>query len=308
MNIKLYLPHGPGSQDIESLVRDFVLSTAIRVGVRSERIGLVALAGADKYAIAVDELFDGGSYSNGEVYIGLAKTTTSFINGVPSHTILFRDYVFELILKGLSQSSTVENWDADLQLGPYIVAHELGHCKDHEIRGCVAEESKLHLPNGFDLKAVHNYYYPIFIQEFSACMHGERFYTQALLANQCVSDLKALLEMEKSLEVLKSSYDETVGAFDIALSSAALVWLYFIQYGKIWVGKKGTDFERESVVITHRGVDLLGVDALLERLYRGYPESLDEFKGMFENVWGDVCQSFDYLIRLEGDGWKCYWR
>ena len=166
---------------------------------------------------------------------------------VPQHNIVFHVCVFGMILGGTSDSggNNIQDWKPETQLGPFIIAHELGHCRDYELhRGASIEPLKF--PSGFDLNLVHKYYFDILITEIGACIQADRFYSKELLLHLYDNDCESFQNHKLEFESAKSQ-DRSDRIYHVACISSALIWLYLIQISKIIVGKIGTAFESEKL-------------------------------------------------------------
>lgn len=295
------------------MVSDVVTDVANRMSLPLEHIETIALAHEDRYGEAISELFENGTFTDNESYVGVAKTKTVFLNETPKHTILFKDFVFELILRGLSVSQTVNDWSPELQKGLYIVSHELGHCKDAEKRMQSSEETILSLPNGFDLTRIHEYYYPIFIDEFYACFNADGFYSLEHLKCQASQDSDSISKLQSKTLRYRLDRDLDDRIYQVAVYSSQLVWTYLIQYAKIWVGKNGTDFE--SVLIpsiidfefTNTKIVKI-LDRYFESLVTGYSSNNENIFEHFEPIWNAISLHIGYKFEYdETNGWACYW-
>jgi hypothetical protein len=314
MKIHLYIPDQPGNQNIAELVSEFFSTSAIRLGLALENIENLALAYEEYYQDAIKDLFNNASYTNNNAYLGLGKSGTKFVGGKPKHSILYSAFVFELILKGYSESQNIEEWEPLLQLGPYIVSHEIGHCKHNEILGISTKEKILNFPDGlFDLQIIHKYYFDIFIDEIAACLYGDSIYSVSQFNYQVSQDKKSLASLFLDLQKLKLDFKSSSRIWDVAFHSSSFIWAYFIQYSKLWAGKKGTIFEKEKIQIldfSDTFIDELN-HRIDEFLHKKASVSLKNSNIIFNDlilIWKDFSNLLGYRYDLRINKWYCYWK
>ena len=313
LNTKLYISEGPGSENIETILSVIVSSVAERMDLSIENFDTVALAYSDRYGEAVSDLFEDGVFTDNNSYVGVAKTQTKFIDGLPRHTVLFKDFVFELILQGLSISQNINDWPPELQTGMYTISHELGHCKDAETRGQGSKSISRSLPHGFDLNLIHKYYYQIFIDEFYACFNADRFYSEEYLIYQASQDFDSISRLKAATLGYQTNYNQDDRIYQVAVHSSALIWVYIIQYGKIWAGKHNTEFENTLIskiidigFASQEPSELL--DRFLESLVALYPGCTEDMFERFIPVWDNIAHNIGYKFEHHKIlGWGCYW-
>lgn len=313
LNTKLYISDGPGFENIQTILSVIVSNVAERMGLSIENFDTVALACSDRYIEAISDLFEDGVFTDNNSYVGVAKTQTKFIDGFPRHTVLFRDFVFELILQGLSISQDINDWPPELQSGIYTISHELGHCKDAETRKQSSKSKSRSLPRGFDLNLIHEYYYQIFIDEFCACLNADRFYSKEHLIYQTSQDFDSISRLKTATLGYQTSYDQDDRIYQVAVHSSALIWVYIIQYSKIWAGKHNTEFENtlisKIIDIGFKSHDPIGLlDRFLEGLVTSYPSNTENMFERFVPVWENISQNIGYKFEHHKIlGWGCYW-
>ncbi len=291
---------------------DVVTDVASRIGIPLTNIDAVGLAFGEQYSQAIVNLFGTEVFTNNEAYLGIAKTLTEFEQKQPKHTILFSGYVFELILQGLSISNNVHDWPPELQNGIYIVSHELGHCKDAEARFRSSTEQSLRFPKGFDLDLVHSYYFPIFIDEFFASFHGDKFYSREHFAYNLTQDHDAITRIKERVNNYKNNYFADDRIFQIAINASALVWTYLIQYGKLWVGKYRTSFAQEPVpeILKYGFLEpsvILLLDQIFDVLIKTYPNLPENLEAEFKPIWNQISLHVGYKFEKRTEGWYCFW-
>lgn len=313
MKINLYFEEGPGSGEIGAMVAHWVITIAARLGIDTDRISIIGVATDENYGGAVSHQFPGSGYTFNDAHVGVGKSHTTFDGLEPQHSILFHAHVFEMILQGMdvSGSENFLEWSPEFQLGPFVIAHELGHCRDNELHRWPLIEP-LSFPKGFDLGTVHNYYVQILITEVGACLNGDRFYSKDFLFHIFETDSSAFQNHKAELEreKVQGGDDQT---YRVACIGSALVWLYIIQYSKIVVGKHGTSFESEKIDRPLAG--LTGLELLHPRIENAvtsfckvFPNEIETFKEEIYAIWESMCEKLGLILTKDEEGWRCYWK
>lgn len=228
MDVKLYIEEGPGSDQLRDMMHDWVTSTAERVGVDTAHIETVAVALEETYGEAMNDLFPGSQYTN-NAYLGVGKTETRIVDGTPAHRILFNAYVIEICIQGLNISQNIAEWPADLQYGPFIIAHELGHCRHHEISPKDIEKIQDLRSRVDDFDVMNEHQFGVLVSEIGACYFGDRYYSEAFFQHACENDLVPLIQTWDAMQTAKRQ--KNIG--DVAYYANGLSWVYVIQFSKI---------------------------------------------------------------------------
>ncbi|MEO9885567.1 MAG: hypothetical protein ABJR05_05230 [Balneola sp.] len=311
MEVKLYFERGPGASTIENIVRKAVTDFASQMGVSLESIRTVALAGDDDYKRAVKELFDSDSFTNNDYFVGVGKSGTIYNNGYPEHTILIKSIIFDWYIQGCYTSSLIEEWEPEHQMAPYIISHELGHCKDNTIRskisGAVGDQY-----NTFNLDEIHRRNYSILQEEFSACFHAVSFYSRDQYHYELANEKEAFSRAYKKLVNFKNDKDDADQISNVAWHASGLLWSYIVQFCKLWVGKKKTEFEKDKIPSLIDGLPFLGerfskLVPTLEEWFYIYP-NLPQEASNFLYIWYDLIEDFDVRFSENAQGWCCFWK
>ncbi len=295
------------------MVAHWVTAIADRLNVNTDRITIIGVATKENYVAAVGHLFPGKGFTSNHAHVGVGMSHTSFDGSEPQHSILFHSYVFNMVLGGIddSGSENFEDWSPDFQLGPFIIAHELGHCRDNELHHWPSVEP-LSFPNGFDLGVVHDYYSNILISEIGACLHADRYYSKDFLRHIFESDSSAFQSHKTNFETEKSQGGDDQ-AYRVACIGSALIWLYIIQYSKIAVGKNGTLFESEKIdrpLAGLAGLELLHprIEQAVTSFCRAFPEGSETFREEIHAIWERACEKLDLMFTKDAEGWCCSWK
>lgn len=309
MEIILFFEEGPGSGNIRTMLHDLVSAAAARVGVDTCKIKTVGLATDESYAVAVNELFPGSQYTDSNGYLGVGKTETKLTSSGPEHHILFHLYVFELCLQGkLGVGGETGDWPADLQYGPYIISHELGHCRFNETSSCdLAQFNQLRLRND-DFDSINDYQFSVLVGEIGACYYGDRFYGEPLFKHACEQGFIPLGELRRDITTAKSKQDIQ----SVAYLANGLAWLYPIQYAKIALGLRGTDLHGAKIQPPEALSDFSEVNNLLSQAIDAFCNSRFEEAATFrEKIYlaRELLLEHHLNVKISKDsnGWSCFW-
>lgn len=228
MDVKLYLDEGAGSGQLRGMMRNWITSTAERVGVDLANIEIVAVAPEESYGQAVNDIFPGSAYTDNG-YLGVGKTETRIVEGTPVHRILFNAYVMEIYIRGSSISQNITEWPADLQYGPFIIAHELGHCRHHEIAPKNIDEIQNLRSQIDDFDVMNEHQFGVLVSEVGACYFGDRYYSMPFFNHVCKDDLVPLVQTWNAVQNAKKQKNID----DVAYYANGLSWVYTIQLAKI---------------------------------------------------------------------------
>lgn len=310
MKVILYLPENKGSDDVRNFIANLINKEAGIIGLAAENIDSVIVAPPESYPEVFKAHFQTDAYTDTDVYTVIGKANTRFKEKRPEHILFYGTLVFDLILQAQREtdSAKILDWKPKFQIGPEIISHELGHCKDNELRPNRISIEKLELPNGFCLDTVHEYYLSIIDGEFGACYHSSRLYSKEHLKLQCKNDQDSLAQMVEQLESFKADKNY----YSVALSASSFFWIYLIQYTKLWLGKHGTEFEDESIpplIPNEQGLELCHeeIDEVLHSLRQSYPFNIQNEKETLTGIWNGICIALDFHFEKSEQGWGCYW-
>lgn len=309
MDVKLYFEEGSGSGDLRSIMHQLVTSIAERVGVDTALVETVAVATEETYGQAVKDLFPGSGYTDNNGYLGVGKTETHVVDGTPSHRILFHAYVMELCLRGfMSVGENLMDWPADLQYGPFIISHELGHCRFNETAPRNVYELNELLLQQDDFDAINDHQFSVLVGEAGACFYGDRYYTESLFKNACKQELSPLKKTKTALDKAKTEKNIQ----DVAYLANGLAWLYPIQFTKLAAGIYKTALGNSSIVPPNELADFSEMHNLLTLgVEEFFKSELKDVSGLRENidlVRGTILEHcLNVKISKENDNWLCFW-
>jgi hypothetical protein len=291
------------------MMRQLVMSIAGRVGVDTDLVEIVAVATEETYGQAVKDLFPGSGYTDNNGYLGVGKTKTHVIDGTPSHRILFNAYVMELCLRGfMGVGENIIDWPAELQYGPFIISHELGHCRFNETAPKDIRDLNALQFQEDDFDSINDHQFSVLVGEAGACFYGDRFYTSSLFKHSCEQELSPLNETKNSLDKAKTEKNIK----NVAYLANGLSWLYPIQFTKIVSGIYKTGLEDSSILPPSKLTNFSETHNLLTlSVARYFKSELKDVAGFRENidlVRGMILEHhLKVKISKENDGWSCFW-
>lgn len=309
MEVICYFDEGPGAENIKLIVEKVVLNEALSVGLDPRKIEKVGISSSENYSHAMPDLFGDIAYTQNAEHVvaGKAVSFQSESDGL-KHRLMLGDFVVNGLISTQIQAEKTEEQLYLERSTLHILSHELGHCKDHELRPSSLDLSGLpNFPEGFDLNLFNDYYYPILLSEFAACFHGRSYTHRDQIDDQVKADQESL---GAKLAVIDSIKDAQGDGFiaDVAFHSSQGIWLYLIQYTKIWTSKLGTQWEEDTIPALYPiPYDHELINEFLSELTDKYPADLDFLDGMSE-IWEDLSSAMGYRFRHESLGWSCRWR
>ncbi len=307
MNIKLFIDDGPGSKNMRQSIETYISQMAEETGVKPENIKNVGIASNETYGDAINELLSGERYTNNSEHIGVGKTFSHHKNNNPEHTIVLNLLVFDLILKGAELNNQNKEWPAEVQFGPYMLSHELGHCKFNEMYHKIdpSIEEKYDEPN--DIDSLNQHYLKVMIGEVGACFYGVHFSSVELFKYLYKQDHSTFSNL---LKELKKAKDSGV-IFDVAIIANNITWLYLIQYSKIAIGRFGTLIEKEPILPFGGLQGLAETHIILDQALTEFIESefikLEDLKSKLQIARNAIFHELNVALKREGDTWSCYW-
>ena len=309
MEIRLYIEEGPGSNGIREMMTNLVSSAALKANVDISTVKIVGLATEETYGSAITELFPGSGYTDRNGYLGVGKTETNMTLSGPEHRILFNAYVFELCLRGyLGIGENIGEWPADLQYGPFIISHEIGHCRYNQTAPRDIEKLNTLRAQQDDFDSINEHQLSVLIGEVGACYFGDRYYSKFLLNHACDQDLSPLANIRRELEAAKAEKD----IHGVAYLANGLTWLYLIQYSKIAIGKFHTPFDEEPIEPPDGLSDFAELHALLSYSIAEFCDSnLEDIDTFRKNIAlaREVLLEHHLHVKIlkENNQWGCYW-
>lgn len=308
MDIQLFCEVGQSGEKIRDLVKNLVALIATRSGVKEENIKRIGIASSENYGKASGELFSKEVNANNLAFSGVGKTETKYVASVYEHTILFDIYVFNCFFKAYEDhGESILQWPHELLEGKLIINHELGHCRFNEEYHQINPDFPTTHHDIATLDGINNQQLEGLIAEIGACFYSDRFISKEYL-HYCVDQQKnAVAKYQVELNKEKTAGDVN----KVAYLANTLTWLYLIQYAKLAVGKKNTEFESESIVFSDEFTESANV-------HRFFEQSIDEFCDMkFGNsdlfidrvhtVRSRIFSDLKVTVEQKDGEWTCFW-
>jgi len=233
MKVVCYFAEGVGAHKIKCMMTEVVNAEAEKVGVDSESIEKVGISSSENYSVAMPDFFGDVPFTHNDEHVVAGKTfTIRNQSGRLIHRIMLGDFIVNGLLSTQIKTEKTQEQEFLERMALHVLSHELGHCKDHELRDSSLDLSgPPNFPEGFDLNLWHEYYYPTFLSEVAACYHGRRYSNQDQIEDQIRADqdsLKAKVEVVEEIKRVQAK--GFIG--DVAFHSSQIIWLYLIHFRK----------------------------------------------------------------------------
>lgn len=313
MNIVTYFDEGPGTDLIKELASDIVQSAAERVGINHNNLDKIAIAYPENYGKAVQDI-TGDRYTSNHDYVGVGKSISKLKQGQLRHSIVFHSCIFEAILSELkSAGGEITQWGIENQCMYFVIPHELGHCKDHEERFIPSPKRSLDFSTGFDLEFIHQYYSEILIDEASACIFGDKYYSEKMINHRYSEERKTLNksynELRKKLQIYSGKDEEIL---KLAASTSEWIWMYQIQLAKHIVSSSyrvAKDFQLTQLadIFENTEDEHLYFLQALHLIIDNYPNIPKEAKETLIQSWRNFVKKAGFTFEKRKEGWHFYW-
>lgn len=307
MNVKLFIEEGPGADNIKQFVSAYVTELAKNAGILPNHIKNIGIASNETYGEAITELLPGTFYTNNSEHVGVGKTVTRHDNGVPEHTIVLNLLIFDLILQGAYLTERNQDWPAEVQLGPYMLSHEIGHCKFNEVYNQINNDLENKESDPTDIDSSNRHYLKVLLGEIGACFYGERFRTTELLTYLWEQDNSTFSKLLNKLQEAKERGE--IG--EVALISNNITWLYLVQYSKITIGRFNTSIENEAIppfagLSEFADIHII-IDKALKQFFEKNFTELPVLERKLNSAREEIFQRLDVELKKEDGNWLCYW-
>lgn len=314
MEILTYFEEGPGTGMIKERVSDIVISAAERIGFDHTHLDYIAIAETDYYDRAIQDLA-GGHFTNNQDYIGVGKTISKMIDGQLCHSIVFNTIVFDAAFRGIfgTGGQDFSQWDNELLCFYYIIPHELGHCKDHDVRQVATNTKTLDFSNGFDLSAVNKYYLNILIDEACACMFADKYYSQEMINHRYLEEKDTHNQSYKALRTRVDGYSGPEELLRLAAEASGWIWQYQIQLAKHIISSSyriSDNFQFSPLADIFQDCEEEHSVFLqaLDLLFDAYPTITQEIKDLLIKAWIRFALTAGFYFEKRQEGWHFSWR
>jgi hypothetical protein len=175
----------------------------------------IVFADDDNYGKEITKVDPKAGYTNTKDHTGFGKTM--FIEN-RKNIIILNECFFQIIVKIINEND-FSSYPNKLYL--HLIAHEIGHC----IQNTKTLEKEI--SNYDDLRHVstmHNYYFPILIDEYEANKNISTLYTES----DVLEEIKTFF-IDDLIKYSYKYFDEHVGLFE----SISIFWLMNVQFAKL---------------------------------------------------------------------------
>ncbi len=246
------------------------------------------------------------NYTNNELHVAAAKTILAKSGPPVSSIIIFRDNFMAgalALFLNFDSPQTPEQIDEN-ELCFYVLAHEIGHCKDHVLRENSADTELLEV----SFQHIADYYLDILLSELAACVHSAPAMTLSVferIQTDWLSDSQKIIK-----EAYGNWYDYQLNNDLLGQSATNIaqgLWIVLLQYAKIVGSQIGNPHLPQhlnwpTLTPLVRGV-LTFVNNLLREWWNRYPDwdSLDS--SLLYASWQNLgkCYGYDFVQNQQGD-------
>lgn len=237
MEVKVSLKDAEGSENLRQFTEDLIRACAEKVQLPLAALNEVVVADDDNFGPCIHRLQDESgiprSFTSNSAYVACAKVIPLRRGGTLTTSIVLRHYTVGLMYRDLAAGGNFDDGSVEGQLFYYVICHELGHCKDHQIRNAAEASSEI-LNGKFKIQTVTRYYRDILQDEVAAC----------LLSGHCMTPKVYEHELEETngtiqqvLEEVKKHryeyYADNSKLSRLAYSASGAFWLILVQYSKL---------------------------------------------------------------------------
>lgn len=290
-------PFGLSREEFAARVAHVVELTADAVALPDGALAQVVVTDEARFGPAIHELQTSAGrptgYTHNGVHRAVAKTLPGRAGGRgpaggnPPSTVVLSECVAALAVAFAAGSASGQGLETDAPLFYYVVAHELGHCKDHHVRD-VADDVPIRPVGGAIIRPVARTYEHTILSEFAACVHAAPAMPDAAYAaqiNDWAQDAENVLRaVDPAWAAYQADPDAPGHLYTLALDAAQAMWVLCVQYAKL----AGTAFGdprhppprqaggalrpagRPDALLARAALDAL--DAELRTLWASYPD------------------------------------
>lgn len=299
-------------QAIVNTITETISSAVNVVEANPDDIDAVILVSQDDFGPTVNRLQVAAgqpeSYTDNGIHVAAAKTLAAMRDGRVVSTVVYRDNFMAEILGDVMGVNGDPTFGEGAQFCFYLLAHELGHCKDNALRSDVGG-SESRFQGGFSVEKVTNHYRPVVLSELAACVHS------ALAMRQGTYDQEWKRWHEDTgqyLSQLKNSWrtyqrdNSLLG--NLAFDAAQVFWIMLLQYSKLVgsrIGNPNLVNGSESFQALNGDVvsALKDADATLRQIWNSYPAWTNTTGNDLLPHWQKLAQLYGYKFvqGQEGD-------
>lgn len=290
-------------QAIKTTIQDLILSAIETVEAQANDIDAVIITRQDDFGQTIHQLQSAAgvpqSYTNNDIHVAAAKTIAVQRDGHVVSTIVYRDNFMAEILGDIMGFNGEPTFGEDAQFCYYLLAHEIGHCKDNALRS-LSEGSEPHFDGEFRVEKVANYYCSIVLSELAACVHSAPAMTLSTYAQEkerwLVDRDKYLKRVKESWQVYQRNHSHLR---NLTFDSAQAFWIILLQYAKLAGSRIGnSNLPNDTDSWPHLNADVVSafndVDEALGQIWSLYPDWTDATGAALIQHWQKLAQLYGY--------------
>ncbi len=287
---------------------EFVLSQAARIDVSDTAVGRILIASEKRYGEAIASVSPDARFTDTNVRRGVAKALLQS-DGHGSAIVILENFVGGL-LAAIDRGPDIERWPVEDQLAAYVIAHELGHCKDYLLRGSPASGPPEIDTEAFQIGNIARYYSDILASEFFACAHSAAAVGRELYRHESASSEATAVEAIAEAQVEAQRYRITgVDLATVAYSASGAFWFALQQINKLHAFRVAND-GLSSELAPRFAIGGAVSETCYQRLsaesatwWREYPDVPSMPTTELVTIWRDFCldSGFDFVEGTAGD-------
>ncbi len=311
-NAQLPTPDGT-TESVIPIIRTIIGSALSIVELSQDGLERVVITNRDGFGPAVHRLQeDAGqplSYTDNDIHQAAAKTIARHEGDRIVSSIILSDFIVARVMEAAQKSYELDEWDHNGQFCFYIVAHEVGHCKDHILRPD-DEETSLQTDGVFSIRQIAKYYQSILMGEFAACVHSAGAVTDGVHKAHVEAwrtDSQSLLDQVKK-HMREYQADHSRLRF-LAFSASQAFWVIILQYAKLIgssIGNEDLDPTQPSWITDDKEIEdvLKQVRSVLIDMWSEYPAWPGALVEKLFDLWKRLALTHGYRFveELTSDG------
>lgn len=268
-------------------------------------IDKVILSDESSYGEAIRSIDENEKFTKRDSALGVGKTIPIFTDdGAVTNSIIVRLEHFIAYLGGINQreNGVTNSFQKHIDQTHYIFAHELGHCKDHNLRKNRPLVSEEQLKKHFKIESFKNYQCYMLEGEFAASAHSAFAISPDFFKDQQAFFNGEIRKFINDLRPMKNGYDDTPEYISkIAYNATSVFWYSLIEHSKL-VGSLllNPNLSKEPISLWD------DISPKSESVMREFHQWLSEKWNLYPS-WGDSFrdEACDFWFRLAlAEGYK----
>jgi hypothetical protein len=294
---------------IAAVVSPWIKNFAAQCGVNDQNVEQFVIADESHYAAAIQTISKSELFTNTNSLLGVGKTIVARDErDTVRCDVVVRAEIASMMVEGVESGKAMDQWQLNSQIGAYVVAHELGHCRDYCERLDDADNAPLDTST-FRIAHFAKYYGRIAASEYAASHFSSFFVTQPLFDQFIVDDLNTVGSAVEEAHELRRKYRRTDELFQLACTAASAYWLAIIQAAKLFGIRKGNPALRDIPLnwskwfLSNGGGTMDALEKRLSVLWDEYPHLDADFLEACQECWAALAleDGFKFSPNREND-------